>query len=435
MKLPVSTSTLLSIVIAAFVCSACPGPSPYEPPASVRVSSADSPAIASGRSQIVAGWLQRDATSQEIRAFTRHYAFGWGWFFSADIDEARVGQSTLLRLAASGDGSEFAVWYKTTSQDSRIYATRLADDVSAYWEAPQALTDSVAILDLAIAADAHGNAMVIWIQPDYPNNRLYARRYAHGIGWGAAQTIDDNTGHCALPRLAADATGNVIVVWQRGTGVSVDIYANRFSATAGWGSTQLISSGAGSAYNPDIAMNSSGTAMTIWYQEDAGTYNAYARRFTSGSGWEAAQLIESGVADAYLPRVAIDDAGVALAVWHQPDIYFNRYLPGIGWGVEQIIAGGSVGNPRIAVNATGKAILTWNQWDPSSPYAGDALVYARKYDPTSGWATARQVTTELGSANAPHAAIDAQGYATIIWSQSIASGSGDSTTVVFSSSY
>jgi hypothetical protein len=280
-----------------------------------------------------------------------------------------------------------------------------------------------------------GNAIVIWVQPDLPYYRLYARRYVPGTGWDAVLTIDDNTGTCSLPRIAADAAGNVIAVWQHDDGGSASIYANRYSVTSGWGTAGQISNGTGNAFNPNVAVNSSGAAMAVWYQDDGGTYNAYASRFSPGTDWEAAQLIESGSSNAYFVRVAIDDAGAAIAVWRQPDIYFNRYVHGTGWSTEQVIAQGFVDNPGIAMNAQGKAIATWNQWNPASASPGDALVYTKRFDPTAGWGTTASLMSELGSANAPQAVVDSLGNAMIIWSQSVATRAGGATTAVFTQKY
>ena len=135
--------------------------------------------------------------SSNIRAYTCHYRFGWGWYYSHFVDDDANGQISLLRVAGTADGGEFAVWYKITSDGNRIYANRLANqNPYAVWETPQALTDSITVFDIALSVDALGNAIVIWVQPDFPHNRLFTRRYTPGLGWDTVQLIDNNTGHC-----------------------------------------------------------------------------------------------------------------------------------------------------------------------------------------------------------------------------------------------
>ena len=65
---------------------------------------------------------------------------------------------------------------------------------------------------------------------------------------------------------------------------------------------------------------------------------------TTGSGgssslgqWHAAELVETDDAgDASIPQVAVDSSGNAIAVWFQSDgirrnVWANRYVPGVGW--------------------------------------------------------------------------------------------------------
>ena len=373
--------------------------------------------------------------SSNIRAYTCHYRFGWGWYYSHFVDDDANGQISLLRVAGTADGGEFAVWYKITSDGNRIYANRLANqNPYAVWETPQALTDSITVFDIALSVDALGNAIVIWVQPDFPHNRLFTRRYTPGLGWDTVQLIDNNTGHCELPRIAMDASGNAIVVWQLQS-VFTGVYANYFSTVTGWGTPQLISATDANAYSPNIAMNNAGTAMAVWQQDDNGIYNAYARYFVPTVGWETAQLIESGSSNAYSIQLDIDDSGSVVAAWRQPDIYFNRFTPDSGWSSEEMIAQGFVDGPFIATNSKGQTILTWNQRDYPSPTPGDALVYARKFDPMTGWETAKNLMSESGNANPPKAAIDSEGNATVIWSQSVASNTSGTASAVFTYSY
>lgn len=99
-----------------------------------------------------------------------------------------------------------------------------------------------------------------------------------------------------------------------------------------WGTAQLIETdNAGEAEHPRIAIDTAGNALAVWDQSDGTRYNIWANRYTAGSGWGTAQLIETNNAgEAYAPQIAIDTAGNALAVWQQSDgtrdnIWANRY--------------------------------------------------------------------------------------------------------------
>ena len=69
----------------------------------------------------------------------------------------------------------------------------------------------------------------------------------------------------------------------------------------------------------------------MWYQHDGTRNDIWANRYTAGSGWGSAALIETNAGDALTsPQLAVDTTGNALAVWQQFDgirnnIWANRF--------------------------------------------------------------------------------------------------------------
>jgi hypothetical protein len=153
-----------------------------------------------------------------------------------------------------------------------------------------------------------------------------------GTGWGAPTLIETGTGIAFLPQVAVDAGGNAIAVWGQYDGTRYNIYANRYTATTGtWGTAALIEfNNAGSASSPQIAFDAGGNAIAVWEQSDGAlNNNIWANRYTAGSGWGTAALIETDAGYAYSPQIAIDAGGNAIAVWSQDgartNIWANRY--------------------------------------------------------------------------------------------------------------
>jgi hypothetical protein len=70
----------------------------------------------------------------------------------------------------------------------------------------------------------------------------------------------------------------------------------------------------------------------VWRQYDGTRYSIWSNRYVAGTGWSAAELIETDSAgSAGNPQVAVDSAGNAVAVWEQHDgtrnnIWSNRYV-------------------------------------------------------------------------------------------------------------
>lgn len=139
--------------------------------------------------------------------------------------------------------------------------------------------------------------------------------------WQSAQAIEVDGGNAIFPQIAFDSSGNALAVWQQSDVTNRNIWSNRYTSGIGWGTAQKIESDdAGSAQYPQIAVDSSGNALAVWYQYDGTKYNIWSNRYTSGSGWGTAQKIESDDAgDARVPQIAFDSSGSALAVWRQFD--------------------------------------------------------------------------------------------------------------------
>lgn len=131
-------------------------------------------------------------------------------------------------------------------------------------------------------------------------------------------------------------------------------------------------------------------------------------------------------------KVVMDDAGNAIAIWgpfgdeakHQPfEIGTRRYTPAGGWGPVEILsnpegvpgAQGTAKTPRIAMHAaSGAAMATWVQVNPAS---GEKAIWARPFQPDTGWGTPALVDTSgaAGEALAPEIAFSASGEVFAIW--------------------
>jgi hypothetical protein len=184
-----------------------------------------------------------------------------------------------------------------------------------------------------IAIDTSGNALAVWMQSDGTRYNIWANRYTNGAGWGTAALIEtDNTGDAYDPQIAFDTSGNALAVWYQSDGTRTNIWANRYTNGAGWGTAALIETdNAGNAYASQIAFDANGNALAVWQQRDGTRFNIWSNRYTNGTGWGTAALIETDNAgDAYAPQIAFDASGNALAVWVQSDgtrdnIWSNRF--------------------------------------------------------------------------------------------------------------
>ncbi len=246
--------------------------------------------------------------------------------------------------------------------------------------------------------------------------------------WGSWQSdveIDAAAGVANDAQIAFDSDGNAIAMWYQETGNHTDIWSNYYEPGVGWGSAVLVEANDADRYAgaPRVAFDEQGNALAVWVQTDAVTGNesAWSNRFTPGTGWGVPERIESG-ADAVSGSVelAVSGNGDAIAVWTQFDgaqanIYANRYVAGSGWlGAEALNEQNEiVSNAHVAMSQDGDALVVWQQ----APTGVTWNIRARRFT-QSNWAPSELVsTTNTGSATSPRASFDSEGGAMVIWLQ------------------
>lgn len=196
-----------------------------------------------------------------------------------------------------------------------------------------------------------------------------------GIWDALATPLEHSPAYVSHPDVAMDARGNVVVVWAQYDSTNVSVWANHHDArTSRWGAPQRIEhDDASYAIEPRVAMDEAGNAIAVWQRFDGTRHQVWANRYQAGAGWEEpAPLSVSDTADAYEPRVAMNDAGAAIVVWRQTEdmttqAWINRYVPGTGWGEAEpvqvdgqpaFIMGWDYTTPQVGIGADGDAIMT-----------------------------------------------------------------------------
>jgi len=285
-----------------------------------------------------------------------------------------------------------------------------------------------------LSMDVSGNGLAVWMQGD----DIWANRYS-GVNdtWGTAIRIETGNERAHSPKIGTDSHGNALAVWVQSHDSEFSIWANRFSVDNGsWGEAVLIEQIANDAIHPEIAVDSSGNALAVWSQQnDAGAaYNIRGNRYSANNNsWSGAETIEDSAGDAKYPKVAVDDNGNAVAVWHEREgleysIWANRYdVSNNSWGGAEGI-GSDYGVPRpsgssifrieftpdISVDGNGNALTVWSQTDGTQ----DNIWASRFSVANDNWGTATMIEHDVGDARRPAISVDRNGNALAIWYQS-----------------
>jgi Immunoglobulin I-set domain len=314
----------------------------------------------------VAVWAGNDAGGFR-HIFANSYTVGSGWAGAIQLETAYPG-SDNPQVAMDGSGSAIAVW-----SNGVVVASRYV--VGTGWSTAAPIARGFMP---QLASAANGDSVVVWadLASDGVNYVHYGTHYSAATGtWDSIAPISGAMPFVLGLHVAIDGVGNAIALWnQRGVSGYVDVVANRYSAaTRTWGSAEpLETDDANHAIEPRVAVNVNGEAFAIWLQS-AGTAGGSAggrvisSRYTPGAGWGAATAITTNSPYPGPPRIAIDSAGNATAVWAQrgaviDEIWANRLNTGSGWGTAQRIETGTSSsiNPQVGVDGNGNAIAVWN---------------------------------------------------------------------------
>ena len=230
--------------------------------------------------------------------------------------------------------------------------------------------------------------------------------------WLAPATVSAPDRDASPPQLAIDGRGTVTAVWS----TSVSVHAASRPAGGEWTAAAEIYSGAPIVMNPRLAVNARGDAIAIW---ECGDNVLRASVRPSGSG---AWLAPREVAPGYEPRIALDPAGNATAVWAAykgsgPVVQAASRRWGEDWTSPVDLSGPNYNSwpdqpsqdPRIAIDGRGDALAIWTQTIDRST----AIVRAARKSAARGiW----QGSVDVASAGAGvELAVNAHGDAVAVW--------------------
>ena len=377
---------------------------------------------------VMAVWVQWDEYGTSYHIYANRYVVGSGWG-SPNLLETSDLAVYKPRIAADSNGNAIAVWQQTwTTFGERfsIYANRYVAGTG--WGAATAVYEDKkdwlsATGAPRIAVDQNGNAMAVWSLNDstWSHTSVWASRYVVGTGWSSATNLSGDVVQSAYGAdVALDSIGNAIVVWYQASGTSnsgAGMYADRYTVGTGWGTPEHIGTSEGSwaAPGPRIAVDPNGNAIAVWYA--SGKPGISANRYVAGTGWGTAEAIIDSGSTSYSEdvQVACDKNGNAIAVWNHygGKLYANRYVAGTGWGTTDIVdSEGQDYYEQIAFDSNGNAIAVWGKYASNS-----SNVWASRYVVGAGWGAGAIVNTTLDKASEPQIVIDKNGNATAVWVQ------------------
>ncbi|HLA63185.1 MAG TPA: T9SS type A sorting domain-containing protein [Rhodothermales bacterium] len=220
-----------------------------------------------------------------------------------------------------------------------------------------------------VARDADGDYVVVWqsFGQDGANYGVFARRYAaDGVAQGAeVQVATFSPGFQGLPAVGIDRDGDFVVAWQSAgqDGSEYGVYARRFAANGApaGGEFRVNATTSGFQGTPSVAMEASGGFVVAWESggQDGSGYGVYARRYTADGTAQGGEIgvNTATVNDQIAPSVAMDGAGGFTVAWTSA----GPSEDGVGVYAQRFAASGAPLGGEVHVNTT----ITGNQTAPS----------------------------------------------------------------------
>lgn len=232
--------------------------------------------------------------------------------------------------------------------------------------------------------------------------------------------------------IAADAAGDYVVTWMSNgqDGSIYGVFAQRFNATgtAAGPEFQVNTYTTGVQASPAVAMDAAGNFVITWDSgQDGSSYGIYARRYNAAGVAQGAEFrVNSFTTNSQtVPRIAMEATGDFVITWESyqdgdgPGIYAQRYnAAGTAQGSEfkvNTYTTASQFNPSIAIDASGGFVIAWNSVGEDGSGIG---IYAQRFNsigitqgsefPVNTYTTGTQKDAAVG--------MDPAGDFVIVWS-------------------
>jgi hypothetical protein len=291
------------------------------------------------------------------------------WLAPVDLSSEATGSAGYVQVAMDAHGDAVAVWEQFNGTNW-IAQSSVRPAGTGTWSAPVDLSaEGEDISEPRVAVDAHGQAVAVW---EARNGLGYVAQGSirpAGGEWHSATRISAEGESIGSPQVAIDAHGDAIAVWED-TAEAVIKGAIHPAAAVVWGTAHRIS-GAGEAENPHVALDRRGDAVAVWEAWPAGAdssvIQANTRPVSAGKWQTPVELSVPGEegANALYPQVAVDARGDATALWVHEDVITSasRSAATAAWGAPvHLSPGGSeviAEGVGFAVAPHGSAIVVW----------------------------------------------------------------------------
>jgi len=226
------------------------------------------------------------------------------------------------------------------------------------------------------AMNPSGEFIVVWVASNTPYT-LWGQRYSSsGAPEGGQFRVNATTGYMGAPAVAWNGTGGFVVVWDRGypgDGDATGVFGQRFGAAGAplGGEFQVSFATTGAQSHPRVAMDAAGSFVVVWESPDGSGSGIFARHFgDDGTPFSVEFRVNASTSlDQTTPDIAAAANGAFVVAWTFPagnSIAGRRFDPfGTPLGADFALTGLVVNlnnlAPSVASDPFGNFVVAWQQ--------------------------------------------------------------------------
>jgi hypothetical protein len=126
-----------------------------------------------------------------------------------------------------------------------------------------------------------------------------------------------------------DTAGTIVVAWSQENGANRETIANRYVSGTGWGGTRVLDPTGASLRQLALGFDRSGRAFAIWMCEHTGARVCLSTFGMGGNAWSPVQssavLLNPSTSGGL--RMTVDASGHVMATWTNQDSHLNGPTP------------------------------------------------------------------------------------------------------------
>jgi len=333
-------------------------------------------------------WSESDSNLENGEIFYARRSSNGTWSSPQNISNT-PGGSDSQQFVLDESGVIHVVWADGVSDTSDIYYVKQSSD--GVWSSPQNISNLGHSGAPQLTVDQDRTVHVVWSDPIFPSqgNIFYAYRDHDGV-WSSPLNISNESGYPLSPKIAADASGTLHVMWSCLNCANSYVSYARRSGDGTWSEPQNVSniSDRGGDACPVMVVEASGAIHVVWIGNP-------------GNGWSCAYYTgpvpveQSG--DSTLAQIVTIPITIST-----PTLSFLYQLGGVfatsgSWFSVQV----DNGITATTLFSTTSTTNDWtHRWFDLTPWAGQAITLTFNLHQMAGdpvrWVYLDEVT--LGSA-------------------------------------